>query len=387
MSRIAPFAFFISLMLTFSSCKKTKVVKKEKKQITLKHKIGQMIMVGFRGSQITEVNPIYKMVADYKIGGVVLYSRDLPSQEKIKRNVESPEQLKKLNADLQKIDTTKLLIAIDEEGGFVTRLSIKDGFKYHKSHQIIGDIGNLDSTKLWAKNMSTELSELGINMNFGPVIDLNINKENPIIGGRERSFSDDLETVITNAKIFVEEHSKNQISCVPKHFPGHGSSDKDSHKGLTDVTNTWSKKELLPFKTLIQDNLIGVVMTSHVYNENLDTLPATLSPKIINNLLRKEYDFNGVVISDDMQMRAISNFYNFETAIEKALIAGVDMLLFSNNAAPCSEDSTDCLEIPFNPNIAKRAITHIEHLVEEGIISEKRINDSYQRILELKDVL
>lgn len=372
----------VLFLIGFSSCKEKK--KSTKQSPTLEYKIGQMVMVGFRGTQLQEIDPIYKMVADYKIGGVVLYSRDLPSKETVLRNVSSPSQLQKLNTDLQAIDTTKLLIGIDEEGGFVTRLSVDDGFEYHKSHQAIGAVGNLDSTRLWAKNMSSELSRLGVNMNFGPVIDLNINPENPVIGARERSFSDNLEAVITNAKIFAEEHSKNNVSCVPKHFPGHGSSDKDSHKGLTDVTNTWSKKELIPFKTLIKDNDINVVMTSHVYNENLDTLPATLSPKIIDELLRKEYGFKGVIISDDMQMRAISNFYNFETAIEKALNAGVDMLLFSNNAAPCPEDIADCQEIPFDPNIAKRAINHIQHLLDAGKISEDRINESYQRIFKLK---
>jgi beta-N-acetylhexosaminidase len=346
-----------------------------------------MVMVGFRGTSVSKKNPIYEMVSKYHLGGVVLYSRDLPSLEKEQRNVSSPGQLKKLNQDLQAIDNTKLLIAIDEEGGFVTRLSVEDGFNYHKSHQAIGTIRNLDSTKLWAKNMASELASLGINMNYGPVIDVNINPKNPIIGARERSFSDKLDVVLSNAEIFIQEHNAADIVCVPKHFPGHGSSDKDSHKGLTDVTATWSKEELIPFKKLIEDKRLNVVMTSHVYNENLDTLPATLSPKIIKGLLRKEFDFKGVIMSDDMQMRAISNFYDFETAIEKAINAGVDMLLFSNNAAPCAEGIKDCNEIPFDPEIAKKAITHIEELVEQGKISEQRINESYQRIVALKSQL
>ncbi len=380
---ILVFIFLFSLI----SCVEKKDNTEKNATIPIAEKVGQMIMVGFRGTAISDSDAIYKMVTDYHIGGVVLYSRDLPSKETVKRNVISPTQLKKLNADLQAIDATKLLIAIDEEGGFVTRLSVDDGFEYHKSHQAIGKLNNLDSTKVWANTMASELAELGINMNFGPVIDLNINPLNPIIGARERSFSDSLETVIAHAKVFIKEHTKNHISCVPKHFPGHGSSDKDSHKGLANVTTTWSEKELTPFKTLINDKDINVVMTSHVYNENLDTLPATLSPKIIEDLLRTDFGFDGVIISDDMQMRAISNFYEFETAIEKAIIAGVDMLLFSNNAAPCPENTPDCIEIPFDPEIAKRAINHILKLVEEGKISEERIDDSYQRILALKKQL
>ncbi len=379
---------FASIFLLFLiSCVEKKESIPSNSNSALEEKVGQMIMVGFRGTEVTKSDPIYKMVAEYHIGGVVLYSRDLPSKESVKRNVIAPSQLKNLNADLQAINTSKLLIAIDEEGGLVTRLSTKDGFQYHKSHEEIGITNNLDSTKVWAHNMASELNTLGINMNFGPVVDLNINSLNPIIGARKRSFSDSLETVIAHSKVFIKEHTKNNISCVPKHFPGHGSSDKDSHKGLADVTNTWSKKELEPFKTLIKDQDINVIMTSHVYNENLDTLPATLSPKIIDNLLRKDFGFKGVIISDDMQMRAISNFYDFETAIEKAILAGVDMLLFSNNAAPCTENISDCIEIPFDPEIAKRAINHILKLVEADKISEERIDESYQRILELKKSL
>ncbi|MFD2588314.1 glycoside hydrolase family 3 protein [Croceitalea marina] len=379
---------FVSILLLFLfSCVEKKESIQSNSNITLEEKVGQMIMVGFRGTELTKSDPIYKMVAEYHIGGVVLYSRDLPSKESVKRNVIAPSQLKNLNTDLQAINTSKLLIAIDEEGGFVTRLSIKDGFQYHKSHQAIGNLNNLDSTRLWAANMASELSELGINMNFGPVIDINVNPLNPIIGARERSFSDSLNLVISNARVFIQEHAKENIICVPKHFPGHGSSDKDSHKGLADVTHTWSEKELIPFKTLVSDKDINFIMTSHVYNENLDTLPATLSPKIIDNLLRKDFGFKGVIISDDMQMRAISNFYDFETAIEKAILAGVDMLLFSNNAAPCAENISDCVEIPFEPEIAKRAINHILKLVEDGKVSEERIDESYQRILELKKSL
>lgn len=374
-------------LMAIISCGEKKDDRETQNLESLKKKIGQMIMVGFRGTEIGKSDPIYKMIAEYNIGGVVLYSRDLPSKETLKRNVLSPNQLKKLNETLQAIDTTKLLIGIDEEGGFVTRLSVEDGFQYHKSHQAIGTIGNLDSTRLWAANMAEELALLGINMNFGPVLDLNTNPENPVIGKRERSFSDSLQLVTEFGKIFMEEHQKRNIATTPKHFPGHGSSATDTHKGLADVTKSWNYSEIAPFSSLMKSGHAKVLMTSHVYNENLDTLPATLSPKIIKDLLRKKFDFNGVIISDDMQMRAISNFYDFETAIEKAIKAGVDMLLFSNNAAPCPEDTNDCQEIPFNPEIARRAITHILKLVEQGKISEERINESYQRILELKSNL
>lgn len=376
-----------TILLSACSTKSEKQGNSSNAQPTLRQKVGQMIMVGFRGTSVQKEDAIFKMVQDHQIGGVVLYSRDLPSKEQLERNVISPEQLKKLNTDLQAIDSTKLLIAIDEEGGFVTRLNKTNGFQYHLSHQAIGEANDLDTTRLWAGAMASELSTLGINMNFAPVVDLNINPENPIIGKRERSFSDSVATVIAHSRVFIEEHQKKGILCVPKHFPGHGSSDKDSHKGLSDVTRSWHKKELLPFSTLIHDGSLHTIMTSHVYNENLDTLPATLSPKTIHNLLRKDFAFDGVIISDDMQMRAIANFYDFETSIEKAIAAGVDLLLFSNNAAPCpEEDQKDCVAIPFDPEIAQKAIDHILSLIDQGILSEERIDQSYQRIQRLKAV-
>lgn len=352
--------------------------------VSLESKIGQMVMVGFRETQITPNDAIYSMIKNKNLGGVVLYNRDLPSQESIVRNIKSPTQLKNLIKKLQSISPGKLLISIDEEGGLVSRLDEKSGFLKHKSHKFIGEYDNMDTTKMWAKEMATELSNLGINMNFAPVLDLNLNPKNPIIGMKERSFSDNANTVIKHGRIFVKEHNLQNILCVPKHFPGHGSSDSDSHKGLTDVTKTWSLDELIPFKELIKDKTIDVIMTSHIYNERLDTLPSTLSPKIISQLLREDFGFNGVIISDDMQMRAISSFYNFETAIEKAINSGVDILLFSNNAAPCRENVPGCQELFYDENLAEKTIQHITKLVLDGHISEKRIDKSYQRILKMK---
>lgn len=361
--------------------------KKEKPKTavpTLREKIGQLVMVGFRGTTVGPNDPIYHMIKEQHIGGVVLYNRDLPSKDSLERNISSPEQLRKLNHDLQQLDSVPLFIGIDEEGGFVTRLNPENGFQYHRSHQAIGAIDVPDTTRAWAKGMAAELANLGINMDFAPDVDININPNNPVIGARERSFSSDVDAVVRNAKIFMEEHEKLGILCVPKHFPGHGSSDKDSHKGLTDVTETWSEKELIPFRTLVNDGLSKVIMTSHVYNAQLDTLPATLSPKIIHNLLRKDFGFKGIIMSDDMQMRAISNFYDFGTSIEKAIDAGVDMLLFSENAAPCPEGDTACNEIPFEPDMAKKVVDYIEKLVQDGKIAPERIDESYQRIMKVK---
>lgn len=383
--------FIVTLCLVLALSCKEKTTKKEQefasttKEISLREKIGQMVMVGFRGLDAAKGSPIYTMIDEYKIGGVVLFNRDLPSKETMPRNIISPEQVKRLNIQLQEIDTVPLFIAIDEEGGLVSRLKASNGFQTHKSHQEIGALNNLDSTRVWASNMAQELADLGFNVNFGPVVDLNVNPDNPIIGGKKRSFSNSIETVLTHANIFIQEHAQRRILTVPKHFPGHGSSKNDTHLGLADVTETWSEEELIPFKETI--NTTGFIMTSHVYNANLDTLPATISPKIIQGVLREDFGFDGVIASDDMHMKAISHFYDFETSIEKAILAGVDVLVFGGNVYPCPENDTDCIEVPFNPNMAKDAVEHIEELVKEGKITEQRIEESYNRIMRLKEKL
>ncbi|MEM8909752.1 MAG: glycoside hydrolase family 3 N-terminal domain-containing protein, partial [Bacteroidota bacterium] len=258
-------------------------------QPTLAQKIGQMIMVGFREDRADAGTKIHELVDQYHIGGVVLYNRDVPSRDSLSRNIHSKEQLTALNTQLQAISPTKLLIAIDEEGGKVSRLSAKNGFQQHASHLRMGELNQLDSTRLWAQQMATELQELGINMNFAPVVDLNINPECPVIGKIERSFSADPDLVTAHSKLFIEAHRKRNIVCVPKHFPGHGSAQMDSHQGFTDVSQTWQETELLPYQKLIEANYCDIIMTAHVYNDQLDSLPSTLSAKIIKTVLKERF--------------------------------------------------------------------------------------------------
>ena len=365
--------FLLFFILFFSSC--TDSEKKPADEISLEKKIGQMIFVGFRGTEVQPGDEIYTLIKDYNLGGVHISDGDNPSGNTITRNIVSKEQLKKLTAQLQAISPVKLLIGIDEEGGYITRLKAEKGFLMHRSHQQIGAINNPDTTRNWARGISEEIVGLGFNLNFAPVVDLNINPQSPAIGKRERSFSADPQVVLANAKIFIEELRKKNILCVPKHFPGHGSARDDSHYGLTDVTATWSENELLPYRELIKDGYCDIIMTAHVYNAKLDTVPATISPKIIQGVLRKELGFNGVIISDDLQMNAISNFYSFEQVVERALTAGVDILVFTNNDR----------KIPYDPEIGIKAIKYIKKLVQSGHLSEQRINESYERIEKLKD--
>jgi beta-N-acetylhexosaminidase len=220
--------------------------------------------------------------------------------------------------------------------------------------------------------MAQEFMVVRTNTNFAPVVDVNTNPENPVIGKLERSYSSDPEKVAEHAGYTIDEYSKEGILTVLKHFPGHGSSTTDSHRGFTDVTNTWDPKELIPYKKLFAEKDIRAVMTAHIFNANIDSVwPATLSEKTINGLLRDSLGFEGVVFSDDMQMDAIREEFGLETAIQQAINAGVDVLIFGNN-------------LHYEPDIADRAIGIIQQLVREGKIEKETIEKSLARIDSLK---
>ncbi len=333
--------------------------------------IGQMIMVGFRGLSLTPDNPIASDIRDRKIGGLILFDYDVPTKSPV-RNIESPEQVRQLVRSLQDQTRTPLFIAIDQEGGRVNRLKEKFGFPPTVSAQSLGTANDPKITRQRAEQTAATLAQLGINLNFAPVVDLKTNPENPVIGKLERSFSGDPGVVTRQALTWIEAHHQHGILCALKHFPGHGSSRADSHLGFVDVTDTWTRAELEPYRQLIKAGQADIVMTAHIFNAKLDPkVPATLSRPVITGILRGELGYQGVVVSDDMQMKAISAHYGLETAIQQAVNAGVDILVFGNNSL-------------FDPEIAQKAISIIRQSVKDGKISQKRIEESYQRIMKLK---
>lgn len=341
---------------------------------TLEEKIGEMLMIGFRGFEISDTSHIVRDIQEYHLGGVVLFDYDVPTDRPV-RNIKSPEQVQKLISQLNDLADQKLFIAIDQEGGRVARLKEARGFVPNVSAEYLGEIDNVDSTRHYAEIMAEQLHELGFNVNFAPVVDLNINPDNPVIGRVERSFSADPNVVNKQASIFLEQFSKHDILGVLKHYPGHGSAWNDSHVGMADVTDTWQETELEPYRELIKTNQQFAIMTAHVFNENLDKeWPATLSEEVQTKLLRNELGFEGVLFSDDMQMEAIRSFYGLEMAITKAINAGVDIVVFGNNSV-------------YWPNIVPQAVEIIKNKIETGDISEDRINESYDRIIKAKNSL
>ena len=339
----------------------------------LKRKIGQMIIIGFRGIGVNKDSEIVKAIQDLNVGGIVLYDYDVPSHS-FPRNIIDPQQTKKLISNLQKYAPTPLFIAIDAEGGKINRLKSEYGFLSILSPKELGRIDKEEITRQEAEKLAKELVELGFNINFAPVVDLEINPKNPIIAKLERSFSNDPQKVIRHARIFTETFKDYNIIPVIKHFPGHGSSAEDSHLGMVDVTQTWRQEELLPYRVFVREKIIDAVMTAHIFNREIDDkYPATISEKFLKDLLRKEISFEGVIISDDLQMNAIAKHFGLEEAIIQAINAGADILLLSNNSSS-----------GYDKDLAYKVHQIIFNAIKEGKIPMERILESTSRIQSLK---
>jgi beta-N-acetylhexosaminidase len=217
--------------------------------------------------------------------------------------------------------------------------------------------------------MAAEMADLGITLNFAPVVDLDLNPDNPIIGRFQRSFGPDVNTVTAHAHAFIAAHHRFGVGCCLKHFPGHGSAGSDSHLGFVDVSASWQAVELEPYRHLLADGYEDGIMTAHLINRQLDPsgAPATLSSLSISGLLRQKLGFSGVVFSDDLQMRAITQGWTYAEAVQQAVLAGVDVLVVGNNLSP-------------RENAVCEGIQAIEGLLDSGLIDTQRIRQSLARI-------
>ncbi len=343
----------------------------QKNSTELKDMAGQMLMVGFRGYCATEGSPIMRNIRERNLGGVIIFAHDV-ALKKPRRNIQSPQQLDRLTTGLRAAATIPLLIAIDQEGGRVQRLKPGNGFANTPSAQRIGASGDVRQAWRAGEQIGSMLSMVGFNLDFAPVVDVNENPRSPVIGAIGRSFSSNPNRVAAFAERFINGlHAHGVLSCI-KHFPGHGSAGSDSHLGVTDVTRTWKPEELIPYRTLIEKNKPDMIMTAHIFNAKLDPkLPATLSKAVITGMLRDKLDWQGVVITDDLDMKAVSEQYGLSERIRLAIQAGADILLFGNN-------------LEYDPDIAAKAIDTICNLVESGAVPEERIRESYERIMKLK---
>ncbi len=329
-------------------------------------KAAKLLIVGVTGKSLTPENPIIEDIAEKGVSGVIFFGYNVATFDD---TPQPREQFAKFVTDLKAVRSYPLLVAIDQEGGLVNRLKPQSGFETMLSHQTVGQMSTLDSVRLAAANIAHEVSSVGINFNFAPCVDVNINPQCPVIGKVQRSFSEDETHVASCASIYVEEHQKRGVLTSLKHFPGHGNSLDDSHHGLTDITNTWQERELYPYQTIINSGKCDAVMVSHLYNSNFDTqYPATLSKKTIQGVLRERLGWQGVVVSDDMQMKAITNHYGFEEAITLGLNAGIDLFIIGGNIK--REDY----------NVVDKFISIIESGIESGEISMETLDAAVSRV-------
>ncbi len=364
------FAKYFIIVLLFS----TFTAYAQKSEVSLDKKIGQMILVGFRGLTADDSSQIIRDIKKYHVGSIILFDYDVELKSPV-RNIQSPKQVKLLVDKLQKSAETPLFITIDQEGGRVNRFKEKYGFPPTVSAQYLGKVGNFDTTAKYALKIAKSLKSAGVNLDFAPCVDVNSNPENPVIGKIERSFSADPMIVSKHAEVFLNAFKRHKVFGTLKHFPGHGSSKADSHLGFVDVSDTWKYDELIPYAELIRKKKCDFIMTAHIFNSKLDDqLPATLSKKILTGILRDSLNFRGVIFSDDMQMKAIADHYGLEAAVENAINAGVDIITFANN-------------VTFDPDIVPKVTSIIKRLIDEGKIPVSRIDESYNRIMAAKKKL
>jgi len=333
----------------------------QSQNLNLQTKIAQMLMMGFSGTTMPDT-----LAVDLNkrgLGGVILFAG----------NVTDPQQLSQLTTQLKNTAMLPLLISIDEEGGRVARLNQNNGYeKTYSAFKIGTQIDSMDTTMVWSTKMAGWLKSGGINVNFAPVVDVDVNHLSPAIGALERSFSADPMGVFKHANLFINEFSKKGIVSTLKHFPGHGSAIADSHLGFTDITSTWSDSELIPYQKLFAQGFDGMTMVGHLYNKNLDSIyPASLSYHVITELLRKQLGFNGVVITDALFMKAISDNYPFDQVIELAINAGNDILLYTTN-------------IQNNHSLVDSIVTIVMNKISEGKIKIERIDEANLAIAKLK---
>ncbi|UOQ92870.1 beta-N-acetylhexosaminidase [Halobacillus shinanisalinarum] len=325
--------------------------------MSLDEKIGQMIFSGVDGTEMTAETK--NIIQKYHVGGIILFANNIESKT---QTVNFLNEMKTANAD----NPYPLLLGVDEEGGSVTRMP--DEIKSLPSSRSIGELNDPGMSFKIGTILGEQMKALGFNLDFAPVLDVNSNPDNPVIG--DRSFGANPK-IVTRLGIQTMKGIQNEgVISVIKHFPGHGDTSEDSHLELPKVDKSYeelSKLELVPFKKAISESA-DVSMVAHILLPKIDeNYPASMSKKVITGILREDYDFDGVVITDDLTMGAITDHYNVAEAPVQTVKAGGDLLLVAHN-----------------PNLISTVFDKLKAAVEDGEISENRIDESVERITHLK---
>lgn len=335
------------------------------KDMSLKQKIGQLFMVSVYSldssgskSQTKVTTVMKKTMRKYPVGGILLFSK----------NVESEKQLKKLTQDLQNASHVPLFIAADEEGGTVSRIASKlpDSVTQYPQAREIGETYTDQQIAKMGKEQSKQLKDLGVNMNLAPVADVLSNEDNTEIGNR--SFGSDAKEVASIVKTLVKSMQKQQISATLKHFPGSGDALGDTHRGAVETKQTIQelrKKEFLPFESGM-DADADAVMVSHLILTNVtdEKEPCSLSERVISDILRDEMEYDGLILTDAMNMNSITDNYSSGEAAVKAVKAGVNIVVM--------------------PEDLGQAYKAVKSAVKNGRIKESVVDKAVRRIIYTK---
>jgi beta-N-acetylhexosaminidase len=324
--------------------------------LSLEARVGQLMMVGFYGSDIDA--EVEELVRGHLVGGICLF----------KHNILSAEHVARLNDGLRRLleDHVPPFLALDQEGGNVVRVS--DQVVVLPSNMALGATRSAELAYAAGRAQAEDLMRLGFNMNLAPVLDVNLNPRNPVIG--VRSYGDSVPLVSELGRAFVRGQRDAGLVTVAKHFPGHGATDTDSHTALPVMRETREEvlAQLEPFRTVIQEGLDGL-MTAHVAIPRLtgDEVPATLHPRVLDGLLRRDLGFDGLVITDEMEMEAIAERYGVGRAAVMAVQAGADMVL-----------------VPWEPEKKVEVYEALLSAVLSGELSAARLEQAVRRILTVK---
>lgn len=336
-------------------------------QVPLEQQIGQLIMMGYRDSSVS--GDFFQKALHHaqrgRIGGVILYGHNIPSKAALQAQMQQWYSVSNFGG---------LFLAIDQEGGRVQRLHSKNGYSNFPSQLAVASSYTPSAAYGIYRNMARMVSGAGFNVNFAPVVDLH-NPLCPVIGQLGRAFSSDWQKVVRYARSSVRAHMESGLLPVLKHYPGHGNSRRDTHKESVDVTPYWQPGELLPYTRLIKGRWSPAVMSAHVYQRRIDAAyPASLSSVHLISNLRSRTGHRGLIFTDDLQMKAVSGHYTLAKAVELALTAGNDILLFSN-----SFDS--------DADIPSKMISIVTNLIRSNIITRRQIFNAFKRVAATKQQL
>ena len=322
------------------------------KKLSLEEKIGQLFMVGLRETKLTQ--PTIEHFKKYPFQNFILFSH----------NISNPVQTKQLLSDLKKLSPHPLFLSTDQEGGDIIR--IKEREFRTPSAMALGATKDPQLVYQTAFNLGHRMKELGFNLNLAPVLDINSHNNDSVMGNR--SFGNTPEVVSEMGKEFIRGLQESGMSATAKHFPGHGNSIGDSHEGTSRIPYSFEKLknlDLIPFKEAIKND-VDIIMTAHITFPEED-VPVSLSPKYLQTVLRKELNFKGIVLSDDLEMAAVLKKYGLRKSVEMSFLAGNDMIMVTG------KQSTQ-----------KEAFNALLHAVQQKRISQKRLNESVKRILTIK---